>query len=207
MDRNAATPEFFKPGADQHRLNILHQLQQDPMMSQHRIGRAIRLSDGAVNKYMREFRDWGWVQTRGRTNKSLQYYLTEEGRDALRRLEAQRAQVIVGVSEQLVGTIGSHIAELHERGTAAVWLVGATTGSMLAHAAICRSAVELLGVLETDTDRLASTVIPTEFVRAPRDAFTPHRPGSGIVAVEAPKDLVREVRPLAESAGLPMLEW
>ncbi len=141
---------FFSPNKALRRLALLFAIHESPQISQHAIGRLVRLSSSMVNNYIKMFKQEGLVNVLGDTNRTQSYHLTAEGGIALRNdLLFYSAEIV-----QMYGAVKRELSNIlngfYEEGIRTVVLFGAAETAEIVHAALKASDLVVIGVVDSD---------------------------------------------------------
>jgi DNA-binding MarR family transcriptional regulator len=145
--------KFLTPTKKFRRLSVLLAVHNSHKISQHKMGRMIRLSSSMVNNYMKELQEEGLIRITGNTNRTQRYHLTSSGRDELiSLLIAYSAEII-----QLFGAAKREVAQrlntLHSEKIRSIALFGAAETAEVVHAAIKETPLTVKGIVDSDPSK------------------------------------------------------
>ena len=142
--------QYLSPTKEFRKFSLLLSIHHAPENSQHAIGKHTHLSSSMVNNYIKRFKQEGLITVSGKTNRTQRYHLTREGRQTLRDSLLSYSTEIV----QLFGSIKQEIAKIlegyYEEGIRTVALFGAAETAEVAHAAIKKTRLVMIGVVDSD---------------------------------------------------------
>ncbi|HIJ54523.1 MAG TPA: MarR family transcriptional regulator [Deltaproteobacteria bacterium] len=144
---------YLSPTKEFRRFSVLLSIHDTPDTSQHTIGKNAHLSSSMVNNYIKQFKGEGLITVSGNTNRTQRYHLTREGHQALRESLLSYSTEIV----QLFGSVKQEIAKIlggyYEEGIRTIALFGAAETAEVAHAAIKKTQLVMIGVVDSDPQK------------------------------------------------------
>ena len=144
---------YLSPTKEFRRFSVLLSIHDAPEKSQHAIGKHTHLSSSMVNNYIKKFKQEGLITVTGNTNRTQRYYLTRKGHQALRESLLSYSTEIV----QLFGSVKQEIAKIlegyYEDGIRTIALFGAAETAEVAHAAIKKTPLVMIGVVDSDAEK------------------------------------------------------
>ena len=141
---------YLSPTKAFRKFSLLLAIHEAPTSSQHSIGKDTHLSSSMVNNYIKQFKTEKLITVTGNTNRTQQYYLTHKGNQALRdSLLAYSTEIV-----QLFGSVKNEIAKIlvgyYNEGIRTIVLFGAAETAEVAHAAIKKTSLVMIGVVDSD---------------------------------------------------------
>ena len=144
---------YLSPTKEFRRFSVLLTIHDSPESSQHAIGRHAHLSSSMVNNYIKKFKQEGLITVTGNTNRTQRYHLTRKGHQILRESLLSYSTEIV----QLFGSVKQEIAKIlhgyYEEGIRTIALFGAAETAEVAHAAIKKTQLVIIGVVDSDKEK------------------------------------------------------
>ncbi|RJQ56552.1 MAG: MarR family transcriptional regulator [Desulfobacteraceae bacterium] len=150
---NPCGAHYLSPTKNFRRFSVLLSIHDAPESSQHAIGKHAHLSSSMVNNYIKQFKAEGFISITGNTNRTQRYHLTRKGHQALREsLLSYSAEIV-----QLFGSVKQEIAKIlegyYEEGIRTIALFGAAETAEVAHAAIKKTPLVMIGVVDSDFEK------------------------------------------------------
>lgn len=144
---------YLSPTKEFRQFSVLLSIHDAPEISQHAIGKNAHLSSSMVNNYIKQFKHEGLINVTGNTNRTQRYHLTREGHKSLREsLIAYSTEIV-----QLFGSVKQEIAKIlegyYEEGIRTIALFGAAETAEVAHAAIKKTQLVMIGVVDSDEEK------------------------------------------------------
>jgi len=141
---------YLSPTKEFRRFSVLLSIHGAPENSQHVIGKHAHLSSSMVNNYIKQFKEEELISVKGNTNRTQRYYLTRKGHQVLRESLLSYSTEIM----QLFGSVKREIAKIlngyYEEGIRTIALFGAAETAEVAHAAIKKTPLVMIGVVDSD---------------------------------------------------------
>ena len=161
---------FLSPTKALRRFSVLLAIHHSADLSQQQIGERTHLSSSMVNNYIKELKKEGRIVVRGSSNRSQSYHLTESGhREIIESLIQFSAEII-----RLYGNAKSEFSKIidnyYTEGIRTVILFGAAETAEVVYAAIRSSAMKVIGVVDSDTNKQGNsferfTIQPPEVIK------------------------------------------
>jgi len=149
--------KFLSPTKKFRLLSVLFSIYAEPNASQHKIASNTNLSSSMVNNYIKWLRQEGFITVLGNTNRTQQYHLSETGRFMLRQSLLDYSAEIV----RLYGTVKTEIANIlrtfYNEGIRTIALFGVAETAEIVFAAVKRSAMTVIGVVDSDETKQGQT--------------------------------------------------
>lgn len=144
---------FFSPNKALRRLALLFAIHENPQISQHAIGRLVRLSSSMVNNYIKMFKREGLVNVLGDTNRTQSYHLTTDGAKSLRKALLSYSAEIVQIYGAVKRELSNILNGFYEEGIRTVVLFGAAETAEIVHAAIKDTELVVIGIVDNDASK------------------------------------------------------
>jgi predicted transcriptional regulator len=159
---------FLSPTKQSRLLSVLYSIYEEPEASQHRIAANTNLSSSMVNNYIKWLKQEGLIFVIGKTNRTHQYHLTEDGHVMLRQYLLDYSAEIV----QLYGTAKNEIANIlkkfYNESIRTIVLFGVAETAEIVFAAANRTELVIVGVVDSDESKQGQIFNGLE-IRSPED--------------------------------------
>ena len=159
---------FLSPTKQSRLLSVLYSIYEEPEASQHRIAANTNLSSSMVNNYIKWAKQEGLITVMGKTNRTHQYHLSEQGHVMLRQSLLDYSAEIV----QLYGTAKNEISNIlnkfYREEIRTIVLFGVAETAEIVYAAAQQTALEIIGVVDSDPTKQGHVFNGME-IRSPDD--------------------------------------
>ena len=164
----ALQQRFLSPTKQSRLLSVLYSIYEEPEASQHRIAANTNLSSSMVNNYIKWLKHEELIIVIGKTNRTQQYHLTENGHIMLRQYLLDYSAEIV----QLYGTAKNEIANIlkkfYNESIRTIVLFGVAETAEIVYAAVKRTELVIIGVVDSDESKQRQIFNGLE-IRPPKD--------------------------------------
>lgn len=160
--------KFLSPTKRSRMLSVLFSIYDQPNTSQHKIAADTNLSSSMVNNYVKWLKQEGFIEVVGDTNRTHQYYLSESGRVILRQSLLDYSAEIVRLYGSVKNEIANILNTFYDEGIRTIVLFGVAETAEIVYAAAKRTALVIIGVVDSDTDKQGKIFNGLE-IRSPQD--------------------------------------
>ena len=143
--------KFLNPTKRSRLLSILFSIYDEPNTSQHKIAAKTNLSSSMVNNYVKWLKQEGFITVVGDTNRTQQYHLSESGRIMLRQSLLDYSAEIVRLYGSVKNEIANILNTFYDEGIRTIVLFGVAETAEIVYAAVKRTALVIIGVVDSDT--------------------------------------------------------
>jgi predicted transcriptional regulator len=145
--------KFLSPTKRSRMLSVLFSIYDEPDTSQHKIAADTNLSSSMVNNYVKWLKQEGFITVVGDTNRTHQYHLSESGRVMLRQSLLDYSAEIVRLYGSVKNEIANILNAFYDEGIRTIVLFGVAETAEIVYAAAKRTALVIIGVVDSDTDK------------------------------------------------------
>lgn len=193
---NALNLRFLSPTKQSRLLSVLYSIYEEPEASQHRIAAKTNLSSSMVNNYIKWLKQEGLIFVIGKTNRTHQYHLTEDGHVMLRQFLLDYSAEIV----QLYGTAKNEIANIlkkfHNESIRTIVLFGVAETAEIVYAATKQTELEIVGVVDSDEVKQGRIFNGLE-IRSPEDIIEIRPDAVIITSFGKQEEIYQQVRTIS----------
>jgi DNA-binding MarR family transcriptional regulator len=194
-------PELFKPSQEIRELNLLQELEKNPVISQRELSHKFGIALGVTNACLRRMARRGWIRITGLNQRRIGYYLTPTGFAEKAKLSLHLISWTVQHYAALKDIIGKRLLEMQRDGVERLVFYGVSDEMEIAYVSLQGVNLKLVGIVE-DRDKLRSQEI---FGFELMDVLTiaslePH--AILITSLVNQAERMEKVAPLAETQGI-----
>jgi DNA-binding MarR family transcriptional regulator len=153
-----AVDNFFKPAPEMREQSFLEELERNPAVSQRALSRKLGIALGVTNACVKSMERKGWIERRNLDHNKNGYFLTPEGVAEKMRLTAHLIAWKVHNYTALRKIIEERFLELQEAGIERVVFYGVSNELEIALAALQRTKLKLVGIVE-DPGQFRSQIV------------------------------------------------
>ena len=121
-----------------------------------------------VNNYVKWLKEEGFITVLGDTNRTQQYHLSESGRIMLRQSLLDYSAEIVRLYGSVKNEIANILNTFYDEGIRTIVLFGVAETAEIVYAAAKRTALVIIGVVDSDTSKQGKIFNGLE-IRSPHD--------------------------------------
>ena len=154
--------KYLSPTKQSRRLSVLFSIYEEPDASQHKIASNTGLSSSMVNNYIKWLKQEGFITVLGKTNRTQQYHLSDTGRVMLRKSLLDYSAEIVRLYGSVKNEIANILSEFYHEGIRTVVLFGVAETAEIVYAAAKRTALVIIGVVDSDDSKQGPHLQRTE---------------------------------------------
>jgi DNA-binding MarR family transcriptional regulator len=145
-----ATLESFRPPHDIRELNLLQELEKNPVISQRELSNRFGIALGVTNACIKRMVLRGWVRISGLNQRRIEYYLTPKGFTEKAKLTVDLISWTVRHYANLKDLIGSKLLEMQGEGVERVVFYGVCDEMEIAYITLQGVNLKLVGIVEDD---------------------------------------------------------
>ncbi len=143
-------PEFFRSPQEMRELELLQELEKNPVVSQRELSHKFGIALGLTNAYLKEMVRKGWVEIKGLNRHKLGYYLTPKGFEKKAKLTSHFISWKVQHYASLKDLIRERLAKMRASGVERVVLYGLGDEMEVAYVTLQEMDLNLVGIVEDD---------------------------------------------------------
>ena len=140
--------DLFKFSEELKELNLLKELEKNPLASQRQLSRKFGFALGLTNAYLKRMVCRGWVTLKETKRKKVSYFLTEKGLNEKARLTTLSLSFSIKYYTELKAVFDEKFKEMERKGIRRVVFYGVSDEMEVAYITIQRSNMELAGIVE-----------------------------------------------------------
>jgi DNA-binding MarR family transcriptional regulator len=145
-----ANLEFFKPPQEIRELNLLQELEKNPVISQRELSSRFGIALGVTNACIKRMVRRGWIRITGLNQRRIEYYLTPKGFAEKAKLTVHLISWTVQHYATLKDLIGKKLWEMQNEGVERVVFYGLCDEMEIAYISLQGVNVKLVGIVEDD---------------------------------------------------------
>jgi DNA-binding MarR family transcriptional regulator len=151
-------PNLFKPPQEMRELNLLQELEQNPVISQRELSRKFGIALGVTNACLKRMVRRGWIQIMGLNHHKIGYFLTPKGFSEKAKLTLHLISWTVQHYSALKDLIGERLLEMQDKGIERIVFYGVSDEMEVAYITLQGISLKLVGIVEED-ERLTPQII------------------------------------------------
>jgi DNA-binding PadR family transcriptional regulator len=189
--------ELFKPPQDIRELNLLQELEKNPVISQRELSHRFGMALGVTNACLRNMALKGWIRVRDTSHHRMGYFITPKGIAEKNRLLVKMVAYNVRHYSQLKSLMADLLLDLQRENIQRLVFYGVSEEMEVAFITLNETAVKLVGIVEDEDKRPAKKVLGHEVMKV-NDVFGFNPDG---ILVTSFADAERRVAQLQEILG------
>jgi DNA-binding MarR family transcriptional regulator len=142
--------EFFKPPQEIRELNLLQELEKNPVISQRELSSRFGIALGVTNACIKRMVRRGWIRITALNQRRIEYYLTPKGFAEKSKLTVHLISWTVQHYATLKDLIGKKLLEMQSEGVERVVFYGLCDEMEIAYISLQGVNVKLVGIVEDD---------------------------------------------------------
>jgi len=142
--------ESFRPPHEIRELNLLQELEKNPVISQRELSNRFGIALGVTNACIKRMVRSGWIRITGLNQRRIEYYLTPKGFTEKAKLTVDLISWTVRHYASLKDLIGSKLLEMQGEGVERVVFYGVCDEMEIAYITLQGVNLELVGIVEDD---------------------------------------------------------
>jgi predicted transcriptional regulator len=194
---------FLRPTKTMRELFLLLSVQESRHLSQHQLARRIGVSSAMANNYMTDLTSRGLVTASGRTNRSMKYEVTAQGRDRLTFLMSGYSKEIARMYSIAKQETEKRLVQLYAQGLKRVVLFGAAETGELVYSAAKATPMKIVGLVDNDVTKHRKLF--GEIPVSPPDTIESFQPDGVLIASSGnAEEILKQLHPLSQK-GVPVV--
>lgn len=145
--------ELFKPPQEIRELNLLQELEKNPVISQRELSHKFGIALGVTNACLKRMVRRGWIRIMNFNHHKIGYYLTPKGFSEKANLTLHLITWTVQHYSTLKEIIGRKLLEMEKSGVKRVVFYGISDEMEIAYVTLQGVNLELVGIVE-DEDKI-----------------------------------------------------
>ncbi len=145
--------DIFKPPQEMRELNLLQELEKNPIISQRELSNKFGIALGVTNACLKRMVRRGWIRITGFNHRKIGYYLTPKGFAEKTKLSLHLISWTVGHYSALKDVIGSKLLEMQNMGIERIVFYGLSDEMEIAYITLQGVNLKLVGIVE-DEDKM-----------------------------------------------------
>jgi DNA-binding MarR family transcriptional regulator len=142
--------DSFRPPHEIRELNLLQELEKNPVISQRELSNRFGIALGVTNACIKRMVRRGWIRITGLNQRRMQYYLTPKGFAERAKLTVDLISWTVQHYATLKDLIGSKLLEMQGEGVERVVFYGVCDEMEIAYITLQGVNLKLVGIVEDD---------------------------------------------------------
>jgi len=144
---------LFRPPEEMRELNLLQELEKNPVVSQRKLSNKFGIALGVTNACLKRMARRGWIRVTGLNHRRIGYYLTPKGFAEKAKLTVHLISWTMQHYSVLKDLIGKGLWEMQNDGVERVVFYGVSDEMEIAYVSLQGVNLELVGIVE-DEDKI-----------------------------------------------------
>jgi len=145
-----ANLDLFKPPQEIRELNLLQELEKNPIVSQRDLSHKFGIALGVTNACLKRMAKRGWIRIMNLDHRRIGYYLTPKGLAEKTKLTLRLVSWTVQHYSSLKDIIGERLLEMQNKGVKRIVFYGVSDEMEIAYVTLQGSSLELVGIVEDE---------------------------------------------------------
>ena len=145
--------DFIKPPQEMRELNLLQELEKNPIISQRELSNKFGIALGVTNACLKRMVRRGWIRIMGFNHRKIGYYLTPKGFAEKTKLTLHLISWTVQHYSALKEIIGRKFLEMQNSGVEHIVFYGVSDEMEVAYITLQGVNLKLVGIVE-DEDKM-----------------------------------------------------
>ena len=145
--------DLFKPPHDIRELNLLQELERNPVISQRELSHKFGIALGVTNACLKRMARRGWIRMMDQDHRKIGYFLTPKGFAEKTKLTLHLISWTVQHYSTLKDIIGARLLEIQNKGAERVVFYGMSDEMEIAYVTLQGLNLKLVGIVE-DEDKI-----------------------------------------------------
>jgi DNA-binding MarR family transcriptional regulator len=145
-----ATLDLFKPPQEIRELNLLQELEKNPIISQRDLSHKFGIALGVTNACLKRMARRGWIRMMNQDHHKIGYFLTPKGFAEKAKLTFHLISWTVQHYSTLKDIIGGRLLEMQNKGVERIVFYGVSDEMEIAYITLQGLNLELAGIVEDD---------------------------------------------------------
>ena len=140
--------DSFKPPQEIRELNLLQELEKNPVISQRELSHKFGIALGVTNACLRRMARRGWIRITSLDHRRIGYFLTPKGFAERAKLTLHLISWTVQHYSTLKEIIGERLLEMQNKGVERLVFYGVSDEMEIAYVTLQGSNLKLVGIVE-----------------------------------------------------------
>jgi len=145
-----ANLDLFKPPQEIRELNLLQELEKNPIVSQRDLSHKFGIALGVTNACLKRMARRGWIRIMNLDHRRIGYYLTPKGLAEKTKLTLRLVSWTVQHYSSLKDIIGERLLEMQNKGVERIVFYGVSDEMEIAYVTLQGSSLKLVGIVEDE---------------------------------------------------------
>jgi len=145
-----ANLDSFKPPQEIRELNLLQELEKNPIISQRDLSHKFGIALGVTNACLKRMARRGWIHIMNLDHRRIGYYLTPKGLAEKTKLTLRLVSWTVQHYSTLKDIIGQRLLEMQNEGVERIVFYGVSDEMEIAYVTLQGSTLKLVGIVEDE---------------------------------------------------------
>jgi len=150
--------DLFKPPHDIRELNLLQELERNPVISQRELSHKFGIALGVTNACLKRMARRGWIRMMNQDHRKIGYFLTPKGFAEKAKLTLHLISWTVQNYSTLRDIIGARLLEMQNKGAERILFYGVSDEMEIALISLQGTNLRLIGIVE-DEEKLTRRTI------------------------------------------------
>jgi DNA-binding MarR family transcriptional regulator len=142
--------DVFKPPQEIKELNLLRELEKNPIISQRELSHKFGIALGVINACLKRMARRGWIRMMNQDHRKIGYFLTPKGFAEKAKLTLHLISWTVQHYSTLKEIIGERLLEMQNKGFERIVFYGVSDEMEIAYITLQGLNLELVGIVEDD---------------------------------------------------------
>jgi len=142
--------DLFKPPQEIRELNLLQELEKNPIVSQRDLSHKFGIALGVTNACLKRMARRGWIRIMNIDRRRIGYYLTPQGLAEKTKLTLHLVSWTVQHYSTLKDIIGQRLLEMQDNGVERIVFYGVSDEMEIAYVTLQGSSLKLVGIVEDE---------------------------------------------------------
>ncbi len=142
--------DLFKPPQDMRELNLLEELEKNPVISQRELSHKFGIALGVTNACLKRMTRRGWIRMMNLNHHKIGYFLTPKGFSEKARLSLHLISWTVQHYCTLKDIIGKRLLEMQNKGIERIVFYGVSDEMEIAYVTLQGVNLKLIGIVEDE---------------------------------------------------------
>jgi len=140
--------DVFKPPQEIRELNLLQELERNPIISQRELSHKFGIALGVTNACLKRMARRGWIRMMNQNRGKIGYFLTPKGFAEKAKLTIHLISWTVQHYSTLKDIIGERLLEMQKKGVERIVFYGVSDEMEIAYVTLQRLNLKLVGIVE-----------------------------------------------------------
>ncbi len=140
--------DLFKPPQEMRELNLLQELERNPIISQRELSHKFGIALGVTNACLKRMARRGWIRIMNQDHRKIGYFLTPKGFAEKAKLTLHLISWTVQHYSTLKDIIGHRLLEMQRKGAERIVFYGVSDEMEIAYVTLQGLSLKLVGIVE-----------------------------------------------------------